>query len=207
MGRDDVPLFRALQGEVVRNVEMMVIPADQTRARVLVANGQPLISSDGTLLGAVATMHDITERKEVEQSLATSEAFRRAIIDSSHDCIQVLDLAGNLLFMNLGGQRLMEIEDVERYLHKSWPELYQGPDREVALAACEQARQGRVGTFQSACATAKGKPKWWDVVITPMVDSEGRVQRLLAISRDITESHLHQQEWQDAMAFFADGIV
>nr|MDA3970842.1 PAS domain-containing protein [Desulfobulbaceae bacterium] len=40
-----------------------------------------------------------------------------------------------------------------------------------------------------------------------MVDSEGRVQRLLAISRDITESHLHQQEWQDAMAFFADGIV
>nr|MDA3970677.1 PAS domain-containing protein [Desulfobulbaceae bacterium] len=88
MVRDDVPLFRALQGEMVRNVEMMIIPADQTtRARSLVANGQPLVSSDGTLLGAVATMHDITASKEAEQALATSEAFRRAIIDSSHDCI------------------------------------------------------------------------------------------------------------------------
>ena len=33
----------------------------------------------------------------------------------------------------------------------------------------------------------KGTPKWWDVVITPITNSEGAVERLLAVSRDITE--------------------
>ena len=40
--------------------------------------------------------------------------------------------------------------------------------------------------MQGYCPTANGTPKWWDVVITPIFDSEQKVERLLCISRDIT---------------------
>ena len=34
-----------------------------------------------------------------------------------------------------------------------------------------------------------GKPKWWDVVVSPILDSGGRPERLLALSRDVTDEH------------------
>ncbi|NJR63323.1 MAG: PAS domain-containing protein [Cyanobacteria bacterium CRU_2_1] len=45
----------------------------------------------------------------------------------------------------------------------------------------------------------KGTPKWWDVVVTPILDEAGQVSQLLAVSRDITdrkqaEENLRQRE-------------
>lgn len=52
----------------MREVELVVAPK-RNASRTLVANGQPLHDANGRLLGAVATMHDITERKRVEEQL------------------------------------------------------------------------------------------------------------------------------------------
>lgn len=68
MRMQEIPLFRALQGEHIRDVEMMVVPKTGP-ARTFVANGEPLIGKDGQNQGAVATMHDITERKRAEDEL------------------------------------------------------------------------------------------------------------------------------------------
>ena len=65
MRKEDIPLFRALQGEPVDDVEMMIIPKNG-RSRTLLANGQTILSPEGKKLGAVVAMHDITERKRVE---------------------------------------------------------------------------------------------------------------------------------------------
>ena len=66
--REDIPLIRALQGECVQNVEMVIAPR-YLKARTLLASGKPLVSSAGEKLGAVIAMHDISQRKEVEQQL------------------------------------------------------------------------------------------------------------------------------------------
>ncbi len=66
MPKEAVPLLRALQGERVRDAEMAVVPKGGT-ARFLLASGQPMHEAGGKLLGAVVTMHDITERKASEQ--------------------------------------------------------------------------------------------------------------------------------------------
>ena len=51
----------------------------------------------------IVIVHDnITLRKRVEVALRESEAFNRSIIESSPDCIKVLDLDGNLLSMQGG---------------------------------------------------------------------------------------------------------
>jgi PAS domain S-box-containing protein len=65
MPKADIPLFRALQGQTVNNVEMMIAPK-QGKARTLLASGQALIDAKGNKQGAVVVMHDITERKQAE---------------------------------------------------------------------------------------------------------------------------------------------
>ncbi len=69
MSKDDIPLFRALQGESVRDVEMMIIPK-KGKPRTLLANGDPIFNSYGEKSGAVVAMRDLTDRKQAEQALA-----------------------------------------------------------------------------------------------------------------------------------------
>ncbi|PZV18502.1 MAG: diguanylate cyclase [Leptolyngbya sp.] len=65
MDKRDIPLFRALQGEIVNQVEMVIAPK-QGIARSLVASGKTLTDDQGNKQGAVVVMHDITERKQAE---------------------------------------------------------------------------------------------------------------------------------------------
>ena len=80
MRKEDVPLYRALQGETVQNAEMVIAPKHGTPRRLL-ADGRQLIV-DGKLVGAVAVMHDITERRQNEEELnrakQAAEAANRA---------------------------------------------------------------------------------------------------------------------------------
>jgi diguanylate cyclase (GGDEF)-like protein/PAS domain S-box-containing protein len=68
MPMEQIPLYRAFKGDVIRNVEIVIAPKDRPH-RILVCNGQPLMSASGEKLGAVVAMHDITERKQAEQRL------------------------------------------------------------------------------------------------------------------------------------------
>ncbi|RZI54591.1 MAG: diguanylate cyclase [Pseudomonas sp.] len=54
-----IPLARAWRGERVRG-QTMVIRTPDKPARIVSCNANPLLSSDGTVLGAVCTMHDVT---------------------------------------------------------------------------------------------------------------------------------------------------
>ena len=64
----DIPLSRALRGEVVRDVEMVIAPEHADR-RVVLCNGQALHDDEGRKLGAVVAMHDVTQRKQAEAKL------------------------------------------------------------------------------------------------------------------------------------------
>lgn len=122
-----------------------------------------------------------------QESMRESEEFNRRMIESSPDCIKVLDLEGNLLSMCSGGKELLEIEDLSRYLNRPWIDFWLESDRPMAAQALQTARAGGKGSFQPYCPSAGGKPMWWEVIVTPMLDQHARPERLLCISRDITE--------------------
>ncbi|MBF0525978.1 MAG: PAS domain S-box protein, partial [Deltaproteobacteria bacterium] len=141
----------------------------------------------------VALYSDTSEKHRAEEALRASEEFAKRIIDSSSDCIKVLDLEGNLLSISSGGQKLLEIDDITPYLNKSWVEFW-NDDRKYALDAISKAKKDGLGTFCGYCETAKGTPKWWEVVVTPINDSNGNVNQLLAVSRDITARKKNEEE-------------
>ena len=143
--------------------------------------------------GVVCYFHDITERKQTEDALRESEAFNRSIIDSSPDCIKVLDLEGNLLSM-LSGQALLGIDDIQPYLNTPWVDFWEAEHREAARKAVETGRDG-VGSFVGFFHTLRGEPKWWDVSISPILGANQQPERLLAVSRDVT----HRKQAEDAL--------
>ena len=167
-----------------------------------VVHGNAVVEVDGAgrprrIIGA---MQDVTERKRAEESLRTSEEFNRRIVESSSDCIKILDLEGRLLYISPRGQVLLGIENPAAHINGSWIELWPGEGRLAALETLAQSRAGGVGSFQAFGPTPQGQPKWWDTVITPMTDARGQVVRLLAVSRDITESKQSEESLKTALA-------
>jgi len=129
-------------------------------------------------------------RSPAEASLIKSEEFNRRIVESSSDCVKVLDLDGNLIYISEQGRKLLEVNRIDALLGMSWINLWNGEDRRNAKTALESARSGAIGSFRGFGKTLKGKPKWWHTVISPMYGANGNVERLLAVSRDITEHEL-----------------
>lgn len=68
-----VPLFEALRGTSVVDREMLIAPDDLPK-RHIVAQASPLLNTDGTLLGAVASMTDVTAQRLAADQLKASEA-------------------------------------------------------------------------------------------------------------------------------------
>jgi formate hydrogenlyase transcriptional activator len=143
---------------------------------------------------AIVTLcEDITESKRAEDD------FKSRLIASSQDCIKVLDLEGRLLSMNEGGMQALEICDLHPFFNSSWVEFWEGKDRAAAQAAVEAARNGCTGRFIGYFATTVTKqPKWWDVMVSPICDAEGKPERLLAISRDVTKHKQNQEALHQA---------
>jgi PAS domain S-box-containing protein len=137
-----------------------------------------------------------TSMESAAQELVRSERINRSLLDNSADCIQFLDPDGRLISMNRAGARLLELDDEQGeqgYVQRPWVEVW-SESAEVASAALHDAVSDGEGRFQSFRATARGTPKWWDVIVTPIRDERGAVLRLLAISRDITEQKRAEDE-------------
>jgi len=155
------------------------------------------------------------ETHKTTEALRTSEEFQERLIACSQDCIKVLDLEGRLEFMNAGGMRVLEVCDFESVANSNWIDFWKGHDREEAQAAVNSARNGRVGRFTGYFATVvTQKPMWFDVVVSPILDSQGRPEKLLALSRDVTERRntenalreAHQFNWE-IISSAAEGII
>ncbi|MDZ8134321.1 MAG: PAS domain-containing protein [Nostoc sp. DedQUE04] len=154
-----------------------------------IANHGKVVLRDrqGNPLRMAGIHHDVTDRKQAELALRKSEEFKNRILDSSTDCIKVLSLDGRLLYMNTGGLCLMEIDNLNSYLNTEWLCFWEGSSRQQAEDALAAAKTGEVSIFRGYCPTAKGTPKWWEVVVSPILDGSGQLERILLISRDITD--------------------
>jgi PAS domain S-box-containing protein len=128
----------------------------------------------------------IEQLRAAQAALRASEEFNRRLLESSADCIKVLDLNARLEFMSERGMCIMEVEDFSTAQGAFWPDFWDVEERAHALAAVEEAKSGGTGRFQGFARTMKGSPRWWDVSVLPINGADGRPEKLLSVSRDIT---------------------
>ncbi len=63
---DQIPLLRALRQGSVEGAEMVIVPREGG-ARHVVASGRAVRGGNGEVLGAVVSMHEVSDRKELER--------------------------------------------------------------------------------------------------------------------------------------------
>ncbi len=205
IGQDDTALFPLTTAyQIIENERKLITSQGaQYYEDILPINGELRTffvaktvcrNEQGDVIGIIGIARDISARKQNEEALRRSEEFLRRMFASSADCVKVLDVDGRLLSMNTQGQILMEIDDFAPLLKASWCNFWQQGDQHLVSTALEAAKTGGTGKFQAYCPTAKGTPKWWDVVVTPIMDAQGKPEQLLSVSRDITERKQAEQQ-------------
>jgi PAS domain S-box-containing protein len=142
---------------------------------------------EGSIVRFAGTVLDVTDRRQSEEALRQAQELNRRIVDSTGDCVKILDLDGRLLYINPVGVRLMEIPEVADLLNRPLATFFHGEMRAAAEQAIASAARGGAGRFHYSMRTAAGATKWFDAVVTPITDASRAVFQLLVISRDITE--------------------
>ncbi len=180
--------FDALSIRAFANGRYIIDDNQRMTLTVLKSNPYRWKTSEIEFLDDLATaIYLRLDRAQSEAELQESDNFNRTVLASSPDCVKVLDLDGRVLMMNEPGLALMEIDSFEPLLGKEWwslwPEEYQSQARS-SLVEARESGESRLELFRS---TPKGTPKWWDVVIRPIISSDGRPIRYVTVSRDVTE--------------------
>lgn len=124
--------------------------------------------------------------------LQQSEVFNRSILDNSADAIAVLSLQGEVTFLNRAGRTAFQLTADAMWRPSPFVELWPH-DAPAAADAVLAALSGLERRFV-ASRQAGGAPQWWDVIVTPVHDSTGRVDRLVATARDVTEHKRAEEE-------------
>lgn len=143
--------------------------------------------------GIVANSRDITETVNTIKQIEENERFIRTVVECSPDCLKVIDSEGRLQFMNFNGLCQMEIDDFSNFKNKNWWTLWGAENEDLVKEALNKALKGENAQFTAFCPTAKGTPKWWDVMVSPVTKSEAAVQQLISVSRDITLQKREEQ--------------
>jgi PAS domain S-box-containing protein len=169
--------------------------------------------SDGTPLTMYGIHIDISERKKAEAALknrkkeleslvdqrtselASNVAFVNSLIESSPDCLKVLSTEAKLLYMTTQGCKIMEVDDFCDIEGADWVAFWDKSDQPTVRQALKAALNGQQGRFQAMTPTMKGREKWWDVMISPVINKNGQVDRLLSVSRDIS----HQKKLEEKL--------
>lgn len=89
--KEDAPLLRSLYGEKVVDEEEIVIHPKTGKRLYRHVNSSPLRSDEGDILGAIAVVRDITEKKLMEQELKDSRQLLEFVYSSLDEAVFVID--------------------------------------------------------------------------------------------------------------------
>ncbi|WP_438383278.1 PAS domain-containing protein [Asaia sp. BMEF1] len=134
------------------------------------------------------------------RALRTSQAFINSMLVSANDCVKILDLDGVITFVNHGAVLVLNLCTPSDMVGVYWPDVWQERGRALALDAIEAARVGQTSHFQEYVETADGRKRLWDVVVAPILGPDGRPERILGVSRDMTVANQEHERLELALA-------
>ncbi|MEO5865787.1 MAG: PAS domain-containing protein [Sphingomonas sp.] len=125
-------------------------------------------------------------QSEIETLIVSDGELLSTVLDQTHDCIKVLDQAGQILYVNQQGAAAMELSSSAELVGQSWVDRWPAEVRPKVHKALTEARDGTPARFTASRFGPSGGLTWWDVTVSPVRSHHGDVTRFLTIARDMT---------------------
>jgi PAS domain S-box-containing protein len=148
----------------------------------------PHRDGDGRVLGFVALIMDISDRRLAEESLRQSEERFRKIFENAATGIAITDWQWRFQQCNPAYSALLGYSEQE--LHRiDFASLVHPEDREANLAEIRRLQTGEVPSFEieNRYVHRDGRPVWVRKFVSVLPDATGKPAHLLALVTDITE--------------------
>jgi|GEM_PF-538338 len=149
-----------------------------------------MYDAEGLVTGHFGIQRDVTQRKEAERELRTSEQKFRAIFDNAFQLIGLLDTDGTVLEVNRTSIDFIGASEGDVLGRPFWETPWWGEsqeERQRLHAAIAEASQGGLVRFEATHRDKEGVLHTVDVSLKPFQDEEDIVRFLIAEGRDITE--------------------
>ncbi|MDX1966093.1 MAG: PAS domain S-box protein, partial [Planctomycetaceae bacterium] len=148
-----------------------------------------VLDDSGAIIAIEGVCRNVTEFKQAEQQLRDNEMRLQAILDSTPDCVKVVDSDCRLLEINRAGLRMFEVDSVEvlrgRDISIGLPPEYRVAFRQGIADACA-GTQTRV---EYEAVGRNGARLWLEqyAVGLPPTGLPDQSPQVLSVARDITE--------------------
>src|SRR5918994_4490772 len=165
--------------------------ADGTYATV-VDRAYVVRDPEGEPVRVIGSMMDVTERRQAEEALRTSEAELRALFAAMTDVILVLDIEGRYLKIAPTNPSLLykpPDELVGKTLHEVMPE----EEAEIFMGHIQRALEEQKPVNTEYSLPIEGREVWFSGTVSPMEED-----RVVYVARDITERRRAEQELRQA---------
>lgn len=196
-------------GEPLLHVEEVQHRADGSRA-VLLTSKVPLRDAAGKIIGTIGIYTDITQRKQIEEALRTSEERYRLLFERNlAGVLMTAPATGRILACNEAMARILGCASPEELLSHSMPEFYFNiAEREALLA---QFRNKSILTNHESCLRRlDGRPVWVIANLSLERGEEGTFLHGTMIditARKHIEEQLRQSQKMDAVGQLAAGVA
>lgn len=142
----------------------------------------------GTIHGFYFIEHDITEQFEGKAKLTKALREQQALLNTINTqyLYSVTDLSGTILDVNdyfceaTGYSRQELIGNNHRLVNSGLHP--KGFWRDMWL----KVKTGQAWRAEVCNSPRQGEPRWFDMVVAPMMDDSGKIEKLIALSSDIT---------------------
>jgi PAS domain S-box-containing protein len=91
-----MPLVRALRGEAVRGLELLVADGDRPRGVWLSIDATPVRDAQGTIEGGIVAVRDVTQTRQRMQQVE----LLSNVVEATADAVIVTDRAGRIEYVN-----------------------------------------------------------------------------------------------------------
>ena len=146
------------------------------------------LDKDGQVCGLIGVMLDITERKQINRSLAENEARLRTLVNTIPDLVWLKDADGVYLSCNPMFERFFGAKEADivgktdyDFVDRELADFFREHDK-IAMAAGKPSSNEEWITFAD-----DGHHALLNTIKSPMIDVEGKLIGVLGIARDITE--------------------
>lgn len=181
---DDLPMIKALRGEVYSDYKLMVKNQSFPEGIILAVNGKPIMEK-GKIVGALTTFRDVTAQVRLEEQMKKDRAFFRSILDLMPSMVCIKDLEGKYLY---GNRSFLEVTKVASIVGKTLHDFL--PEDSVKLVKNNEKlvlETNEAQDFEEVIIWNNGKKSIYHSTRFPYRDMKGNVIGLCGILKDVTK--------------------